>query len=524
MDAENHPEEKAPEPLRVLILEDNRLDADLALRELKKGGFATASAVVETAEAFTREVRANRPDVILADYNLPQWTGLEALEILHREEADIPLILVTGSLGDVKAVECIKQGVTDYVLKDQLTRLAVTVRRALKEQDLRAQGKRSEVALHESQAQFQTIVESAMDAIISVDEEERIVLFNGAAQKMFRCSLVQAMGMPVTRFISESEPGVGGIRLKNSDGIGTGERAAGQLRHLRGRREDGGEFPMEASVSQTYVGEGRLFTIILRDVTERKLAEQELAEKVEELARSNSDLEQFAYVASHDLQEPLRMVAAYTQLLAERYKGKLDDNADKYISYATEGAKRMQTLIQDLLAFSRVGRKGTAADISDCNPAVNEALRNLNAAIQESAAVIQVEQLPQVWAERSQLVQVFQNLIGNAIKFRQKGPPVISIKAEMSGADWLLSVTDNGIGIGQENSDVIFSIFQRLHTRAEYEGNGIGLAVCKKIVERCGGKIWVESQPGHGSTFKFTLPAKAGATSRKEQAAHAASS
>ena len=148
----------------------------------------------------------------------------------------------------------------------------------------------------------------------------------------------------------------------------------------------------------------------------------------------------------------------------------------------------------------------------------------MNAAVQESAAVIQFDPLPQVWADHSQLVQVFQNLIGNAIKFRGAGPPMIWIKAEMSGEDWLVSTTDNGIGIGQENTDVIFSIFQRLHTRAEYEGNGIGLAVCKKIIERCGGKIWVESQPGHGSTFKFTVPATAKATAQKEQAAHAASS
>jgi len=202
------------------------------------------------------------------------------------------------------------------------------------------------------------------------------------------------------------------------------------------------------------------------------------------------------------------MVAAYTQLLAERYRGKLDENADKFIGYASEGALRMQSLIQDLLAFSRVGRNGSGR--VDCNAVIEEVLMTLGPAIQESGAVVTHAALPEVWADRSQMTQVFQNLVGNAIKFRGKEAPGISVQAEKAGQQWLFSVSDNGIGIAPQYAENIFVVFQRLHARTEYPGNGIGLAICKKIVERNGGKIWVEARAGHGSdhgsVFKFTMP------------------
>ena len=377
----------APQPgqLRVLHVEDNQLDAELVAQALRKGGFSVSMVVVQAEAEFERQLPLHRPDLVIADYNLPQWKGMDALEVLRREGLEIPLILVSGALGDITAVECIKRGATDYVLKDGLARLPEAVRRALQEKRL--------------------------------------------------------------------------LRL-------------------------------------------------------RRQAEEDLARKVEELARSNADLEQFAYVASHDLQEPLRMVAAYTQLLAERYRGKLDENADKFIGYASEGALRMQTLIQDLLAFSRVGRNGIACGRVDCDAAMEEVLKSLGPAIQESGAVVTHGELPAVWADRSQMAQVFQNLIGNAIKFRGKEPPAISVQAEKAGQHWLFSVSDNGIGIAPEYAENIFVVFQRLHARTEYPGNGIGLAICKKIVERNGGKIWVEAQAGHGSDhgsnhgsiFKFTMP------------------
>jgi len=239
----------------------------------------------------------------------------------------------------------------------------------------------------------------------------------------------------------------------------------------------------------------------------RRNAESQLAKKVEELARSNRELEQFAHVASHDLREPLRMVATYTQLLAERYRGKLDLHADQYIDYAVDGALRMQTLIEDLLSLSCLGRTGERRRTVECDLVLEEVLRDLSLAMKESGAVVHYKSLPSVVGVRSQLAQVFRNLIGNALKFRSDPPPVIQVTGERAGNECLFQVSDNGIGIAPEHQQRIFAVFQRLHTRAEYPGNGIGLALCKKIVEQYGGRIWVESRPGAGSSFKFTFPA-----------------
>jgi len=358
--------------VRALAVEDEPADVELALRTLQQAGSDTTMDVAQTAEEFTELVRKNSYDVILADYKLPGWNGMESVEILRREGLDVPVILVTGALGELTAVECIKQGAADYVLKDHLARLPESVRRAMREKKLRRDHQHSQ----------------------------------------------------------------------------------------------------------------------------------------EDLARSNRDLEQFAYVASHDLQEPLRMVATYTQLLAERYQGKLDANADKYIHYAVDGALRMQRLVQDLLAFSRVGRHGLALATTDCNAVLEASLKNLEAAIHESGAVVEHTQLPFVMADGSQLVQVLQNLIGNAIKFRGSEPPLIRVSAEARGKEWVFSVADNGIGIAAEHREDVFVIFRRLHTQAEHPGNGIGLSICKKIIEQHGGRIWVESEPGRGSIFQFTLPTK----------------
>ncbi len=242
---------------------------------------------------------------------------------------------------------------------------------------------------------------------------------------------------------------------------------------------------------------------------ERRVAERtaELAERARDLARSNGELQQFAYVASHDLQEPLRMVASFTQLLAKRYKDKLDDDAREFITFAVDGAMRMQTLISDLLSYSRVGTQGKPFERTECDSVLDRALSGLRLAIKDAGAVIKHDPLPAVLADPVQLSQLFQNLVTNAIKFRATKAPHVQISAEKDGDDWKISVRDNGIGISPEHADRIFVIFQRLHTKTEYPGTGIGLAICKKIVERHGGRIWVEPSPGGGSTFCFTIPA-----------------
>jgi signal transduction histidine kinase len=243
-----------------------------------------------------------------------------------------------------------------------------------------------------------------------------------------------------------------------------------------------------------------------REIDSHKQTAERLQATLANLERSNKELEQFAYVASHDLQEPLRMVSSYTQLLAQRYEGQLDDKAKKFIGYAVDGAVRMQRLINDLLAYSRVSTQGETLEMVDSHAVLGEALRNLAAAIKENLALVINDDLPTVRADATQLSQLFQNLIGNAIKFRSADLPRIHVSACDLGRDWRFSVEDNGIGIDTQYAEKVFVIFQRLHTRLEYPGTGIGLAVCKRIVERHGGRIWFESEPGKGSTFYFTLP------------------
>lgn len=235
--------------------------------------------------------------------------------------------------------------------------------------------------------------------------------------------------------------------------------------------------------------------------------EQRVNERTAELRRSNAELEQFSYVASHDLQEPLRMVSSYCQLLGERYKGKLDEKADQYISYAVDGALRMRELVNDLLEYSRVGTQGKEFEPTDCQRSFAQALANLRKIVQETSAVVMCDSLPTIKrGDESQLVRLFQNLIGNAIKFHGTEPPRVHVSAERKAGEYVFSVRDNGIGIDPQFFDRIFIIFQRLHARSEYASTGIGLAICKKIVERHGGRIWLESEPGKGSTFYFKIP------------------
>jgi len=359
-------------------------------------------------------------------------------------------------------------------------------------------------------ARTKLILESAGEGIFGLDREGKVTFVNAAAAKMLGLDARESVGKQIgqvvrhtkadgTPFLGDASP----ILTPLKDGI---------LHHAADElfwRRDGTSFPVEYRSTPIF-DRGHLEGVVatFEDTTERKRAEAELKRRAAELARSNADLEQFAYIASHDLQEPLRMVASYTQLLAKRYRGKLDSDADEFIGYAVDGATRMQGLINDLLAYSRIGTSGSRRELTDCAGVLGRVLTDLKVAIEESGAVVTHGTLPEVMGDAAQLRQVFQNLITNAIKFRGQEPPRIHVSCERSGDEWLFSVRDNAIGIDPQYADRIFVIFRRLHSKAEYPGTGIGLAICRRVVERHGGHIWVESEPGTGSTFFFTLPAE----------------
>jgi light-regulated signal transduction histidine kinase (bacteriophytochrome) len=272
-------------------------------------------------------------------------------------------------------------------------------------------------------------------------------------------------------------------------------------------RANGEEFPVEITARMQTLGDEEVMLAVVRDITERKEAEEVLRGYRSELERSNESLVQFAYVASHDLQEPLRMLSSFMELLSNQYGDQLDEDAQEYIDFAIDGAQRMQRLVLNLLTYSRVGTQGKSFETTECEDVLEISLTNLKVALEESSAVLTHDPLPVVMADEDQLAQLFQNLIGNAIKFTEDRPPKVHISVSEEKGFHRFSIQDNGIGIASENLERIFGASQRLHSIDEYPGTGLGMAICKKIVERHGGRIWVESEPGKGSIFYFTIPA-----------------
>jgi len=363
--------------------------------------------------------------------------------------------------------------------------------------------KRTEEALRESEKRFRDLVELLPETVFETDVNGSLSFANEAASNTFGLSPGQSSSKsPVLQIITpeDRERARDDMqRLLNGEKLGGIEYTA--------VKKDGSRIPVNIYASRTIRGNKAAgLRGIIVDISRHKQIEKELKETLNKLEHSNTELEQFAYIASHDLQEPLRMVASYTQLLARRYQGQLDTDADEFISYAVDGVHRMQKLITDLLAYSRVSTRSKPFEMTDCETMVDQALSNLQIPIEEASAVITRDPLPSIMADPSQLFRVFQNIIGNAVKFRRAMAPEIHIRAEQSAGEWVFSVRDNGIGIDPQNKDRIFTIFQRLHGTVEYPGTGIGLSICKKIVERHGGRIWVEPNDGNGSKFYFTIP------------------
>ncbi len=365
-----------------------------------------------------------------------------------------------------------------------------------------AERQRAEQELRESEERYRELVENANDIIYTHDLRGRFLSANAAALQVTGFGLDELLAMSVDDLVVPEHRAL------------AREMTRRKLAHeffqpyeLNIRTKNGGSRIVEVN-SRLILRQGKAVGVqgIARDVTQQHAAKEALSKHAADLARSNSELEQFAYIASHDLQEPLRMVASYCQLLKRRYQNRLDKDADEFIEFAVDGARRMQILVNDLLAYSRVGRAELSPSSVHIGEVVEDALRNLQAALADRGASITRDELPEVIADGRQLVQLFQNLLGNAIKFCTEGAPCIHVGATKQDDEWVFSVRDQGIGIAPEHLERVFMIFKRLHGWGQFPGTGVGLAIGKKIVERHGGRIWVESTPGQGSTFYFTIP------------------
>ncbi len=406
--------------------------------------------------------------------------------------------------------------------------------------------KKAEEEIKRASTYNRSLLEASLDPLVTISPNGTISDVNEAAVRATGFSRKELIGTDFSNYFTEPEKAKAGYETVFRDGSVTDYSL--EIRHRNGKitpvlynatvyRDAQGKvtgvFAAARDITERKRAEDALLkaynelddrvkerTIELqeanasleKEIAERKATADELRKKSKELERSNLELQQFAYIASHDLQEPLRAISGFTELLEKRYKGQIDERADKYIKFIVDGTRQMNQVIHDLLAYSRVQTKAHEFEFIDVNQSLKQALLNLQTSIRDENAVIRTDTLPSVYADGIQITQLFQNLIGNALKFQKPGnQPEISISVHKSGDMWKFSVTDNGIGIDPQYSERIFKIFQRLHAKGEYEGTGIGLAICKRIVERHGGEIMVRSKPGAGSTFSFTLP------SRKEE-------
>jgi len=362
--------------------------------------------------------------------------------------------------------------------------------------------------LHASEARLRSYLEAASQGILTVSSDGLIQMVNRRTEEMFGYDRTALIGQPLGILLPERFRG-SHVGLRAEYFAHPRVRPMGARSDLAGRRKDGSEFPVEIGLSYIETEQGRLALALISDITERKRAADEVSRVNDELRGSNAQLEQFAYVASHDLQEPLRMVSSYLELLERRYRDQLDSQAQEFIHYAVDGARRMKGLIQDLLSFSRAGTTALKSRTVQAQAILEDVLANLMVAVEQGHAEVTADPLPEIVADPGLLAPVFQNLIANAIKFQTNGTPRVHVSAQRGGAGWIFSVRDNGIGIEPQHATRVFGIFERLHPSDRYPGTGVGLAIAQRIVERHGGKIWFESELGIGTTFFFTVPDRA---------------
>lgn len=524
----------------ILVVDDSLTQAAMYQRLIERAGHRFSH--VETAEEAFKHCLDTTPDLVILDQYLGQDRGLEICQRLKNDIALqlIPVLMLTGSAKDRDHIQALEAGADAFLSKDSpneelmavVDRLLKTmlpvqsIERDAETRDAFLRGARI-LVVDDSQTYLHHICEALKKEDLQVtgltSAEEALGLLD---QQTFDVGVIDIImpeidGFEVCRqargWADRNHKHLGLLVITGQENVELPMRSfeAGADDFVSKMQE------MEIVVAHVKALVRRVRTmrhvntinqrthqheLALREAEWQREQAEERAQHADELKRSNEELERFGYVVSHDLQEPLRAVSSYCQLLRDAYEGKLDEQADAWIGHAVGGAKRMATLINDLLAYSRVRPQDDPAETADLNAAFDNAVANLQTAMEEAGAKVTCDQLPTLMVNQLQFSQLFQNLIGNAIKFRGDAAPEVHVSSEQRGEEWLFSVSDNGIGIADEQLTKVFEIFKRLHGRAEYTGTGIGLAICEKIVALHGGRIWVESELGKASVFNFTIP------------------
>jgi hypothetical protein len=499
---------------KILLVDDT--PENLVSLEAALSGLGEELVLASSGKQALRHLLEDDFAAILLDVRMPEMDGFETAELIRSRprSRQTPILFLTGYRNEEHLFRGYDLGAVDFLFKPIVpevlrSKVAVFVELSrtnakLKEQTdaLRVQAE----VLQKAEQRFRSLLEAAPDAMLVCREDGEIVMVNSQAEILFNSHRDKL----ISRSIRSLVPGWGPQSGQPA------QRAIELLAYPDGRSP----FQAEISFSPVQTEEGVVVTCSIRDITERKKTEERIRElnsnleervleRTEALMRSNEELQQFAYVASHDLQEPLRTVSIYAQLLAKRYQGQLAGDADQFIRFIVEGSERMEKLIHDLLDFSRVDARGTDYFTrTSCDEALNDAIGNLYSLIDENAAVITRGSLPTLTGDPVQLTRLLQNLLVNSIRYRSDAPPRIHVEAQDQNGEWLFSVRDNGIGIEPQYAEKIFGIFRCLQPRDKSSGSGMGLAICRKIVTRHEGRIWVESALGEGATFYFTLPRK----------------
>lgn len=476
---------------RVLVVDSNPDDRALSVFLLTRA--LNDAEVVEVPNALVFTERLSRGDfgAVVTEYRLDWGEGFQVLEAVRSLHPSCPVVFFTSAGSEAIAAEGFRRGLAGYVTKGSagFLELPATVTRVVS-------GSATLRSLEEASRNHHRLIDELTLGTFAASQSGVVTDASPALARILAApGKEEIVGKPLTTYLHDP-----GVRQRVADTIARGEAIRGF--EAEGRRADGSSVWLRLSAWLVADGSSFRYHGVVEDISGRRRAERELAERAATLGRSSNELQEVAYAISHDLQEPLQLIARYVRLLGRTATGK---ETDRYTATILQCTGRMQAMIDDILAFARVGTRGKLFSPVEFGEALKKAIANLKAAIEESGGDVTCEAMPTLAADGAQIVQVFQNLVSNALKFR-RGEPHIEVSATDEGEVWTFSVADDGIGIDPQNLERVFGMFQRLHTTSEYPGTGIGLAICKRIVERHGGRIWAVSEPRNGSTFFFTIP------------------